>query len=88
VSSVSFDDRQRPHWLATDGTRIVMTSEPRDEAERRMWMLTIDRSTGQLTLDTAFRDAGWDRPGITFDRRSWPHGETGAAVPHGSVFGW
>jgi len=88
VSSVSFDDRQRPHWLATDGTRIVMTSEPRDEAERRMWMLTIDRSTGQLTLDTAFRDAGWDRPGITFDRRSWPHGDTGAAVPHGSVFGW
>jgi hypothetical protein len=51
-------------------------------------MLRFDRSTGQLTLDAAFRDAGSDRPGIVFDRRSWPHGDTGAAVPHGTVFGW
>jgi hypothetical protein len=50
-------------------------------------MLLIDRSTGQLTLDSGFRDAGSNRPGITFDRRSWPHGDTGSAVPHGTVFG-
>jgi hypothetical protein len=24
VSSVHFDDRQRPHWVASDGTRIVV----------------------------------------------------------------
>ena len=24
VSSVSFDERQRPHWLSTDGARIVV----------------------------------------------------------------
>jgi len=23
---------------------------------------------------------------VTFARESWPHGATGAAIPHGSVF--
>jgi hypothetical protein len=88
VSSVTFDDHQRPHWLATDGSRIVVVNEPGPTAERRMWMLKIDRATGRITLDSAFRDAGSTRPGIAFDRADWPHGATGAAVPHGTVFGW
>ena len=87
VSSVSFDERQRPHWLATDGSRIVVVNEPVQTAERRMWMLNVNRATGELTLDRAFRDAGSDRPGIAFDRASWPHGATGTGVPHGTVFG-
>ena len=88
VSSLAFDERQRPHWLAVNGSRVVMVNEPSPTAERRMWMLQVDRATGQLTLDRQFRDAGSDRPGIAFDRASWPHGATGAAVPHGTVFGW
>lgn len=88
VSSVQFDDRQRPHWVATDGARIVMVNEPGPTAERRMWMLRIDRASGQLTIDRDFRDAGSDRPGLGFDRRDWPHGASGTAVPHGTVFGW
>jgi hypothetical protein len=88
VSSVSFDDRQRPHWVASDGTRVVVVNEPTPQAERRMWMLRFDRETGRLDLDTDFRDAGSDRPGLAFDRQFWPHGGTGAAVPHGTVFGW
>ncbi|HEX7977816.1 MAG TPA: hypothetical protein VF461_04395 [Gemmatimonadaceae bacterium] len=88
VSSVELDERQRPHWLATDGSRIVVVNEPAPTAERRMWMLQIDRASGALTLDSAFRDAGSTRPGIAFDRASWPHGATGTAVPHGTVFGW
>ena len=88
VSSVSFDERQRPHWVATDGTRVVVVNEPKPDAERRIWMLKIDRTNGQLTLDRDFRDADSDRPGVAFDRRSWPHGDTGNAVPHGTVFGW
>jgi len=88
VSSVSFDERQRPHWLATDGSRIVIVNEPSPAAERRMWMLRVDRATGQLALDRDFRDAGSDRPGVAFDRPSWPHGATGTAVPHGTVFGF
>ena len=88
VSSVSFDERQRPHWLATDGRRIVVVNEAGPQAERRIWMLEIDRTSGQLTLDQAFRDAGSSRPGMAFDRASWSHGATGTAVPHGTVFGW
>jgi hypothetical protein len=88
VSSVSFDERQRPHWLAVDGSRIVVVNEPGQSAERRIWMLQVDRATGQLALDRDFRDAGSNRPGIAFDRSSWPHGATGTAVPHGTVFGW
>lgn len=88
VSSVRLDERQRPHWLATDGSRIVVVNEPAPTAERRMWMLRIDHATGTLAVDSAFRDAGSTRPGIAFDRANWPHGATGTAVPHGTVFGW
>ena len=88
ISSVTLDERQRPHWLATDGSRVVVVNEPGPTAERRMWMLQVDRATGKLTLDSAFRDAGSTRPGIAFDRARWPHGATGTAVPHGTVFGW
>lgn len=87
VSSLPFDERQRPHWLATDGSRIVMVNEPSPSAERRIWMLLIDRATGQLALDRDFRDAGSSRPGLAFDRPAWPHGATGNAIPHGTVFG-
>lgn len=88
VSSLAFDERQRPHWLAMHGTRIVMVNEPAPTAERRIWMLRLDPATGQLMLDRHFRDAGSDRPGIAFDRSTWPHGATGNGVPHGTVFGW
>ncbi|MBA2466295.1 MAG: hypothetical protein H0V46_01650 [Sphingomonas sp.] len=88
VSSVTFDERQRPHWLAAHGGRIVMVNEPGPSAERRIWMLRLDPATGQLVLDRAFRDAASDRPGIAFGRPDWPHGATGNAVPHGTVFGW
>lgn len=88
VSSVSFDANQRPHWLATDGSRIVMVNEPTPTAERRMWMLQFDKRTGRIALDERFRDAGSTRPGIAFNREAWPHGRSGNAVPHGTVFGW
>jgi hypothetical protein len=52
-----------PHWLAADGSRIVVVNEPGPTAERRMWMLTVDRTAGALALDRAFRDADSDRPG-------------------------
>lgn len=87
VSSVTFDERQRPHWLATDGARVVVVNEPSPTAERRLWMLQLNATKGQLTLDSTFRDTGSNRPGIAFDRPDWPHGATGNAVPHGTVFG-
>ena len=88
VSHVQFNEQQRPHWLAFDeGTsRIVMVNSPGPTTSRRMWMLNFDVSSGQLTLDERFRDAGADEPGVDFDREAWPHGATGEAIPHGSVF--
>jgi hypothetical protein len=88
VSSVQFDDRQAPHWLAFDpiGNRIVVANAGA-EPENRLWMLRIDRRSGALSLDETFKQAGSDRAGISFERQNWPHGNTGAAIPHGSVFG-
>jgi hypothetical protein len=50
-------------------------------------VLTVDAETGALALDERFRDPGAERPGVDFGRTAWPHGTTGAARPHGSVFG-
>jgi len=54
-----------------------------------LWVLIVelDEETGELTVDEAFRDEGTSYPGIDFDRLQWPHGETGAAIVHGALFG-
>lgn len=84
VSRIQFDERQSPHWLALDeiGNRIVVTNS--GPGEHRMWMLRVDPASGALSVDASFRDR--DGPGVSFDRAEWPHGMTGAGVPHGSVF--
>jgi hypothetical protein len=84
ISAVQFDDNQSPHWLAYDGnSRIVMANA---DEEWRLWMMRIDRNTGELSVDETFRDTGSAAPGLSFDREEWPHGRTGPAVPHGTVF--
>lgn len=74
-----------PHWLALDpaAPRLVVTA---DDAP---WVLIVDvdPSTGAITIDERFREAGALRPGITFDQREWPHGAAGKAQPHGALFG-
>jgi hypothetical protein len=56
------------------------------DSEHRIWMADVDPTTGALSIDDGFRDPGSDKPGVSFDRASWPHGSTGDAFPHGSVF--
>ena len=77
---------QVPHWIALEpsGHRLVITGY-RDLAT---WVLLadLDRGTGRLTLDTTFRSPGAARVGVSFGRAEWPHGATGAALPHGAVF--
>jgi hypothetical protein len=87
ISALQFDERQSPHWLAYDNlnARIVMANAGINP-ESRLWMLKFDRSSGALSIDDKFRDAGSLRPGVSFDREEWPHGRTGAAIPHGTVF--
>jgi hypothetical protein len=41
---------------------------------------------GTLSFDTKFRDENEGTVGIDFNRTVWPHGRTGAAKPHSSLF--
>ncbi len=87
VSRVTLGSRNYPHWLALDpgGRRIVVAD--RGDGEPRLFLLAIDPASGELSVDEEFRDEGSDRPGVDFSARRWPHGATGSARPHGTVFG-
>jgi hypothetical protein len=53
--------------------------------ESRLFLLTLDDSTGAVAIDTAFHDAN-GKPGFDFANREWPQGWKGSGVPHGVVF--
>lgn len=86
VSRVTFDEKQKPHWIAADedGRRIVLNSG--EYGDHRLFMVNFDSQTGGLTLDGHFRDPGSANPGVSMDGKSWPHGFSGDAYPHGTVF--
>jgi len=86
VSRITFDDKQKPHWISPDADnhRIVLNSG--EYGEHRLFMINFDPQTGALTLDKNFRDPGSDRPGVSMDGKSWPHGFHGDAYAHGTVF--
>jgi hypothetical protein len=79
------------HWME----RSTRTGQPTDAkthrlavtgyGEDRLFMLTFDPETGALAVDHAFHD-DQGRPGFDFDNRTWPHGWTGSAIAHGTVF--
>jgi hypothetical protein len=77
---------QVPHWIALEpsGRRLVITGY----RELATWVLLadLDPATGAMSLDPTFKERGAARPGVFFGRARWPHGETGAAIPHGAVF--
>ena len=87
VSVLRADSTFLPHWSSADPTsdRLVITGQ--DDGEARVLMARIDRATGQLSWDERFRDAGAARPGVSFDRPTWPHGTVMHAMPHGALFG-
>jgi hypothetical protein len=86
VSRITFDEKQRPHWISADADnrRIVMNSG--EHGDHRLFMVNFDPQTGALTLDEHFRDAGSDKAGVSMDGKSWPHGFKGDAYEHGTVF--
>ncbi len=86
VSRMKFDEKQNPHWIAADpsGRRIVLNSG--EYGEHRIFLVNFDPESGALKLDERFRDPGSDRPGVSMDGKSWPHGFTGDGYPHGTVF--
>ncbi len=87
VSRVTFDAGQKPHWAAADssGTRIVLNSDE-NGPDHRLFIVNFDPKTGSAKLDERFRDSGSDRPGVSMDGKSWPHGFRGNAYAHGTVF--
>jgi len=87
VSRLSADSTFTPHWAARDrgSDRIVLPSH--SEADPRVLIARFDSTTGALTWDETFRDPVDGRLGIAFTRDTWPHGDTGPAMPHGVLFG-
>jgi hypothetical protein len=87
VSRVKLGDDESPHWLAIDptGRRLVLNSGGYARGNR-LYVINFDRRNGQLSFDDKFRDAASERPGIDLTGKTWPHGFTGKAVPHGTVF--
>lgn len=86
VARLTLPPDQVPHWIALEpsGQRLVITGY----RELASWVLLadLDRATGALKLDPTFKAPGATPPGVYFGRDDWPHGRTGAAVPHGAVF--
>jgi|GEM_PF-198096 len=87
VSSVSFGNDEMPHWIALDptGKRVVLNSGGNSKGNR-LFVINFDPTTGALAIDEKFRDAGSDRAGVSMNGKTWPHGFTGNAKPHGTVF--
>lgn len=87
VSELKLGEGVLPHWISGElgGDRIVLTGDG-DWLAGRAVLLRLDPDTGELSLIEDFRTPGAAVPGADMSRASWPHGETGAAVPHGAVF--
>jgi hypothetical protein len=85
VSRLTLTDVYHPHWTAWDerAQRLVVTSV--STPEDRLYLLKLDRVTGALAVDDAFRDVD-GATGFSFAYREWPHGWKGVGTPHGAVF--
>ena len=87
VSRLMLEKTEKPHWISLEpnGKRIVISGGNGTLASRLL-IANIDTKTGKLSLDETFKERGATKPGISFDREAWPHGNNGRGVPHGAVF--
>jgi len=87
VSRVKVGNDEEPHWLGIDrsGRRLVLNSGGYAKGNR-LFIINFDPANGQLALDEKFHDAGSTAVGVNLSGKSWPHGFTGKAMPHGTVF--
>ncbi len=86
VSTATFGDDEGPHWASIDATgrRVVVNSA--GSKPNRLYIVNIDPATGVLAIYQRFRYAGSSSPGVSLTGKTWPHGFTGEARPHGTVF--
>jgi len=82
VGYVNLGEGNYPHWIALEpnGKRIVLTGF--GNIRNKVTMINFDPEAGSLAIDREFGQGGT----TDFAGTDWPHGSTGAAVPHGSVF--
>ncbi len=86
VSSLKTGKGLSPHFSSPEpGTNRIALSGFMAK-DFRVLMMRIDTETGALSWDENFRDPNTGKLGVDFKRASWPHGNTGAAVPHGLVW--
>jgi len=86
--------RGGPHGvtMSADGTRVAVSNYTIDtpgfvqDGDHRVYVLRLDPSSGRLRIDGAFLDEKSGEVGVSFDRPSWPHGDTGPARPAGLLF--
>jgi len=87
VGTLRLGDDEEPHWITIDNTgRRIALNSAGGGTGNRLFIIDFDPASGALTLDEQFRDAGAARPGVSFTQKTWPHGFTGKAIPHGTVF--
>ncbi|MFN8668706.1 MAG: hypothetical protein U0164_16115 [Gemmatimonadaceae bacterium] len=86
VSRMALGAKDEVHWLSVspDTRRVVVTGY--DALQHRVVLARFDSTTGQIALDTRFREAGKAEPGFFLDDKTWPHGGTTKGIAHGAVF--
>ena len=85
ASTLATDSTFFPHWMSREAgsDRIVLSAEGKHPSVR---MVRFDSTTGTLAWDERFREKPDGPLGVSFDRAEWPHGKSGPAQPHGTVF--
>ena len=86
VSRVTLGPDDVPHWISVspDRRRVVITGYA--AMESRIVIARFDSTTGALTLDQRFREAGDSVAGFSMTGKTWPHGGNAKGLPHGAVF--
>jgi hypothetical protein len=74
-----------PHWTAPDpkASRLVVTGDDMGY----VLVVNVDRATGKLAIDSAFKDERTGKAGVSLDGRTWPHGAVKMSHLHGTLFG-
>lgn len=87
LSRLRTDSTFYPHWLSADpaSDRIVVGSA--DGGAPRVLVAHVDRTTGKLTWDERFRDAGSSRLGVDLDRSELRRGAASHVMGHAALFG-
>jgi hypothetical protein len=86
VASFLTDSTFFPHWISADpqSDRVVFTEQ--GDGPPMVMVAHLDRTTGRLSWDEAFRDPGAATRGVSYHRERWPNGVKGMAMPHGALF--